>query len=94
MPTKPEKELLLGCVKATIWANETKTGIRHGVKLSRIYKDGQKWAKTEHFRHQDLPLVAKVADLAHSWILTQKQAQSKQLENDRSRSSQELEIDR
>jgi len=92
MSNQPEKELRLGCVKATIWANETKVGIRHNVQLSRIYKDGEQWATTESFGRDDLPLVAKVADLAHMWILTQKREQTKQPKNDRSKRSQEVEM--
>ena len=92
MANRPEKELRLGCVKATIWRNETKVGVRHSVKLSRVYRDGNRWVTTDSFRHDDLSFVAKVADLAHLWIQTQKRVHAKQLENDRSRGSQEIEM--
>lgn len=93
MANRTEKELRLGCVKATILAHETKAGIQRRVKLSRIYNNGkQQCVTTDRFRHDDLHLVAKVADLAHLWIQTQKREQTKQLENDRSRRSQEIEI--
>ena len=65
---KPVHEIRLGAIKATIWANETSVGIRHSVNVSRLYKDGDEWKRTDSFGRDDLLLVAKVADLAHSWI--------------------------
>ena len=58
-------------IKATIWENETENGTRHNVTVSRIYKDGEEWKQTGSFGRDDLPLVAKVADLVHSWIYEQ-----------------------
>ena len=63
----PVHEARLGAIKAAIWANETKNGVRHSVKLSRLYKDGDEWRSTDTFGRDDLPLVEKVADLAHAW---------------------------
>ena len=34
----------------------------------RIYKDGETWKTSESFGREDLPLVAKVADMAHTWL--------------------------
>lgn len=65
---KPAHEIRLGSIKATIWENQTEAGVRHNVTVSRIYKDGDQWKQTESFGRNDLPLVAKVADLAHTWI--------------------------
>lgn len=65
---KPVHEVRLGVVKAAIWANETDAGVRHNVTFQRIYKDGDEWKTTESFGRDELPLVAKVADLAHTWI--------------------------
>ena len=68
---KPAHEIRLGRVKATIWANETDNGIRHNVSVNRLYKDGDEWKQTSSFSREDLPLVAKVVDLAHLWIYEQ-----------------------
>lgn len=68
---KPAHEIRLGRVKATIWANETDNGTRHNVSVSRLYKDGDEWKATSSFGRDDLPLVAKVVDLAHLWIYEQ-----------------------
>lgn len=68
---KPAHEIRLGRIKATIWENETDNGVRHNVSVSRLYKDGDEWKQTASFGRDDLPLVAKVADLAHLWIYEQ-----------------------
>jgi hypothetical protein len=65
---QPVHEVRMGAIKATIWENETSVGTRHNVNVSRLYKDGDDWKQTESFGRDDLPLLAKVADLAHSWI--------------------------
>ena len=65
---KPVNEVRLGRIKAAIWENETPNGPRHNVTLQRIYKDGEEWKTSDSFGRDDLPLVMKVADLAHSWI--------------------------
>ncbi|MBX7165947.1 MAG: hypothetical protein K1X74_06320 [Pirellulales bacterium] len=72
--TKPVHEVRLGRIKAAVWANETENGVRHNVTLARIYKDGNTWKSTESFSRDDLPLVSKVADLAHTWIFEQQGA--------------------
>ena len=68
---KPAHEIRLGRIKATIWENETDNGTGHNVTVSRLYKDGDQWKQTTSFGREDLPLVAKVADLAHTWIYEQ-----------------------
>ncbi len=68
---KPAHEIRLGRIKATIWENETENGTRHNVTISRLYKDGDQWKQTTSFGREDLPLVAKVADLAHTWTYEQ-----------------------
>jgi len=66
---KPVHEVRLGRIKAVIWGNEAENnGVRHNVQLRRIYKDGEEWKQSDSFGRDDLPLVAKVADMAHTWI--------------------------
>lgn len=69
--TRPVHEVRLGRIKAAVWQNETENGVRHNVTISRLYRDGDKWKDTASFGRDDLPLVAKVADLAHSWIFAE-----------------------
>ena len=72
----PVHEVRLGRIRAAIWENETQNGTRHNVTISRLYKDGDDWKDSTSFGRDDLLLVSKVADLAHSWILAQTQAGS------------------
>lgn len=65
---RPVHEIRLGRIKAAIWENETRDGTRHNVSLTRLYKDGNTWKDTTSFGRDDLPLLAKVADLAHTWV--------------------------
>jgi hypothetical protein len=69
---RPVHEVRIGRVKAAIWANETDTGTRHNVTISRIYKDGDQWRDSTSFGRDDLPLVAKVVDRAHDWIFQER----------------------
>ena len=64
-------EIKLGRIKATIWANDTANGTRHNVQVTRLYKDGDDWKESDSFGRDDLLLVAKVLDLAHTWIFEQ-----------------------
>ena len=65
---KPVSEIRIGRVKATIWRNETEQGPRHNVVFAQIYKDGDQWKSSQSFGRNDLLVVAKVADLAHTRI--------------------------
>ena len=65
---KPITEIRIGAVKATIWQNGTEDQPRHNVTFSRLYKDGATWKSTQSFGRNDLLLLAKVADQAHSRI--------------------------
>lgn len=72
---RPAHEIRLGRIKATIWANQADNGTWYNVTLSRTYKDGEDWKTSGSFGRDDLLTVAKVADLAHSWIHRQGQNQ-------------------
>lgn len=65
---RPVYEVRLGRIKAVVWENDTKDGIRHNIGLTRIYKDGGQWKDSTSFGRDDLPLVIKVADMAHTWV--------------------------
>jgi len=72
-PTRPVHEIRFGRIKAAIWENQTENGARHNVTFQRLWKDGDEWRSSDSFGRDDLPLVMKVADLAHSWIYQQGQ---------------------
>ena len=67
---RPVHEIRIGRIRAAVWVNETENGVRHNVTISRLYRDEQQgqWKDSTSFGRDDLPLVAKVADQAHSWI--------------------------
>ena len=65
---KPIAEVRIGAVKAAIWKNEAGNSTRHNVTFQRLYKDGDDWKTTQSFGRDELLLLAKVADLAHSGI--------------------------
>jgi hypothetical protein len=69
-PRRPIQEFRLGRIKAAVWANETQLGTRYSVTIVRLFKaDGEAtWRTSTAFNRDDLPLVAKVADLAHTYI--------------------------
>ncbi|MBX7132148.1 MAG: hypothetical protein K1X67_05645 [Fimbriimonadaceae bacterium] len=67
---KPAHEIRLGRIKGTIWANSGENGTRYNVTFTRLYKDGDTWKDSQSFGRDDLPLIAKVADQAHSWIFS------------------------
>ncbi len=70
---KPVHEIRLGKVRAAVWENDTEGGIRYGVTFSRLYKDGEQWRDSSSFGRQELLLLAKVADLAHTFLHQQQE---------------------
>ncbi len=65
---KPVAQVRVGSIKAAIWRNEAEKGSRYNVTFQRLYKDGEQWKSSESFGREDLLLLAKVADLAHTRI--------------------------
>ena len=78
---KPISEVRIGRVKAAIWPNETDGRTRHNVTFSRLCKNGDQWKNTQSFSRNDLLLLAKVADQAHSRIFELQQAEEPQAES-------------
>ncbi len=72
---RPVHVVRLKNIRAAVWANETEMGPRYNATVSRLYKgEDQQWRTSESFGRDDLLLLAKVVDLAHSWITEQTQA--------------------
>ncbi len=73
---KPVHNVKVGLIEAAIWKNETERGPRYNVTFRRNYvveTNGQRtWRSTDSFGRDDLLTVAKLADLAHTWIAEQK----------------------
>lgn len=71
-PIRPVHQIRLGTLKAAIWAFPTERNtLRYSVTLQRIYKDKGLWRRSDVYRRDDLLTLAKVLDLAHSWIHAQ-----------------------
>jgi hypothetical protein len=65
----PVHEVRIGGIKAAIWENGSGKSVWHNVTLCRIYRDGDAWKTSASFGRDDLLVLAKVADQAHSWIV-------------------------
>lgn len=65
---KPVDEVRLGRIKAAIWKNDTEVGPMHNVTLERTYRDGDDWKSSQSFGRDDLLVVAKALDIAHTKI--------------------------
>ena len=73
---KPAHEVRLGAIKGTIWRNDAGNGVRFNTTFTRLYRDGSEWKTTNSFGRDDLLVLGKVADQAHSWICDQRQEES------------------
>lgn len=73
--TKPVHNVKLGLIEAAIWQNDGDGKPRFNVTVQRSYakeKDGKlDWNTTSSFGRDDLLSLAKVVDLAHTWICEQ-----------------------
>ena len=68
-PKLPAKTLRLGRIKAVIWENESDQRTFFNVTFARTYADdAKKLHDSDSFGRDDLPLLAKLADQAHSFI--------------------------
>ena len=67
---KPIHEIRLGKIKVSLWANRADNGMRYNATVCRLYRDGDNWKTSESFGRDELPLVIKALDMAHTWMLT------------------------
>lgn len=71
MSKQPVHVIRFGMIKACIWHNQTRAGDRHNVTVARLYRDGDLFRESTHFNREDLLVLAKILDLAHTWIYQQ-----------------------
>ena len=76
-PKRPVRTIRMGRVRAAIWRNQTDNGILYNTTFERIYKvdEEQGWKSSDSFGPNDLLLLAKIADMAHTWIMRQQGAE-------------------
>lgn len=81
MNKQPVHVIRFGMIKASIWLNRTRAGERHNVTVMRLFRDGDMWRESTHFGRDDLPLLCKVIDFAHTWIYQQGNSESESTGN-------------
>jgi hypothetical protein len=75
-------EIRLGRIKAVIWTNQGDNGPWYNIQFRRIYRDESGWQTSDSFGRDDLPLLAKVSDRAHTWCYQQQAAAKKDAPSD------------
>lgn len=64
-------------ITVTIWKNTGEKGSWYNAIPSRSYKEGDEWKETDSFQGDDLLVLAKLLDQAHTWIANAEQAERK-----------------
>jgi hypothetical protein len=75
--SKPAHKIRSGVLQVTIWRNSGDNGNWYNVVPTRSYKQGDDWKETDKLNFDDLLTMAKLFDLAHTWIMGQQLADSK-----------------
>ena len=66
----PVAKVRVGLISASIWENPTEKGNFYNVTFERRYSDTEgNWKSTHSYGLDDLLVLAKVADLAHTKIV-------------------------
>ena len=82
---RPIHTIRYGPVRAAVWRNVVDLGAAsremYSVTFSRSYRDGDnQWKDSASFGVDDLLVLAKVADEAHTWISRQRSGDTKRHE--------------
>ena len=76
--SQPAHKIRIGTLQVTIWRNHGERGNWYSVIPSRGYKQGDDaWKETDSLNGDDLLPMAKLLDLAHTWIMHQQAADAK-----------------
>ena len=73
MPRKPVREFRHGLIKVRIWRKRTRSGMRHSVAVTRLFRNGDAWRESARFGRDDIPLLRLVLDEAYTWIFLHSQ---------------------
>jgi hypothetical protein len=72
---QPVHRIRLGSVGVAIFANQTNQGrTMYNAQFDRSYLQGEEWKHTKSFGRDDLLVLAKLADLTHTWITEQQRS--------------------
>ena len=69
---KPIHTIRHRAIKVAIWKNQTTKGAMYDVKVTRGYKEDETWRDSYSFGYDDLLVVAKLMNDAHSFITAQR----------------------
>ncbi|MGH7170119.1 MAG: hypothetical protein ACRELG_07575 [Gemmataceae bacterium] len=61
-------------ISVAVWENAPGKGPRYTVTHSRSYKKDDEWKDSNSYTAANLPALAKLLDVAHSWIVNQSAA--------------------
>jgi hypothetical protein len=75
--SSPAHKIRRGVLQVTIWRNSGDNGTWYSVIPTRGYKQGDSWKETDSLNQDDLLPMAKLLDLADTWIMHQQQADAK-----------------
>ena len=64
---KPVHEIRVRDLRACVWANAAKDRTWFSVSITRRYEEQGQWRESHTFHAHDLPIVAKLADMAFAW---------------------------
>lgn len=69
MSNQPIHRIRIGTASVAIFENKTdENQTFYNTQFDRSYRSGDEWKHTRSFGKDDLLVVAKLADQAHSWI--------------------------
>ena len=78
MSNQPAYKIRRGVLQVTIWRHSDGDRTWYSANISRGYKKGDDaWKETDSLNEDDLLPMAKLFDLADTWIMHQKQADAK-----------------
>jgi len=68
MSRKPVHEIRRGLLKVRIWRKRTRSGLRHTLAVTRLFRNGHVWKESSRFGRDDIPLLRLLLDEAHTWV--------------------------
>jgi hypothetical protein len=68
MARQPVYELRRGLIIVRVWRKHARSGTRHTVSVTRLFRDGDTWKQSARFGRDDIPLLRLLLDEAHTWI--------------------------
>lgn len=68
MPRKAVHEIRRGLIKVRIWRKRTRSGLRHTLAVTRLFRNGDVWKESSRFGRDDIPLLRLLLDEAHTWV--------------------------